>query len=120
MIFVAFAYYRAFWDNHVVEKNQQWGFFFLLYNENNPKNILRFIKSIYLCSPLIITTIGSIAQLVQSTCLTSRGSQVRTLLLPQKNRSRVKRDSGHSRSVFLWSSSNRSGSEGCESHSGSI
>jgi hypothetical protein len=28
--------------------------------------------------------IGSIAQLVQSTCLTSRGSQVRTLLLPQK------------------------------------
>ena len=27
---------------------------------------------------------GSIAQLVQSTCLTSRGSQVRILLLPQK------------------------------------
>ena len=30
--------------------------------------------------------IGSIAQLVQSTCLTSRGSQVRSLLLPHKER----------------------------------
>ena len=29
---------------------------------------------------------GSLAQLVQSTCLTSRGSQVRTLLLPPKSR----------------------------------
>ena len=33
---------------------------------------------------------GSIAQLVQSTCLTSRGSQVRTLLLPPQNQALTK------------------------------
>ena len=39
--------------------------------------------SVYICAPFERN--GSIAQLVQSICLTSRGSQVRILLLPQKS-----------------------------------
>jgi uncharacterized protein len=38
---------------------------------------------VYICAPFERN--GSIAQLVQSICLTSRGSQVRILLLPQKS-----------------------------------
>ena len=38
------------------------------------------LKLVFIFAP----SLGSIAQLVQSTCLTSRGSQVRTLLLPQR------------------------------------
>lgn len=64
------------------------------------------IKSAYICSPIIIQAVverGSIAQLVQSTCLTSRGSQVRTLLLPQKKN--VKSDSGSRSFCFDGSAS---------------
>jgi DNA ligase-associated metallophosphoesterase len=39
---------------------------------------------VYICAPFERN--GSIAQLVQSICLTSRGSQVRILLLPRRNR----------------------------------
>jgi hypothetical protein len=45
----------------------------------------------YLCTPI---TEGSIAQLVQSICLTSRGSAVRARVLPQKT--------SHLSEVFLF------------------
>ena len=51
-------------------------------NKTEPQIYMEFILpeifSPYLCSPLN----GSIAQLVQSICLTSRGSAVRTRVLP--------------------------------------
>ncbi len=40
--------------------------------------------TLHLCSPLGKQGIGSLAQLVQSICLTSRGSGVRIPQLPQK------------------------------------
>jgi hypothetical protein len=50
-------------------------------NENNfKKKVCRKENDTYLCSPL--NRVGSIAQLVQSICLTSRGSAVRTRVLP--------------------------------------
>ncbi len=55
-------------------------FFMLQKSEKN------FAKTIHLLS--LHSRNGSIAQLVQSICLTSRGSAVRTRVLPQKFKSR--------------------------------
>ena len=48
---------------------------------------------------------GSIAQLVQSTCLTSRGSAVRSRVLPQNNESRILRDFFMASAYILYSKS---------------
>ena len=57
-------------------------------SEKIAKKIWRFRNIAYLCNPeqqkCIRDALGSIAQLVQSVCLTSRGSGVRLPLLPQQ------------------------------------
>ena len=57
---------------------------------NKPEKICRITIVDYLCNPETKTGVlqsnGSIAQLVQSVCLTSRGSGVRLPLLPPPER----------------------------------
>ena len=48
-----------------------------LYLQNSSENICRFKKKPYLCIAFETRDIGRLAQLVQSICLTSRGSAVR-------------------------------------------
>ena len=56
-------------------------------------------KSFYLCSPEpSFKRLGSLAQLVQSVCLTSRGSGVRIPQLPQNN----KTDGSHSNEWLFY------------------
>ena len=62
----------------------------------------RLRKSAYLCNPKRHKphgTPGSIAQLVQSTCLTSRGSLVRIQLFPRKQKAKNNRPDGTKSSV---------------------
>ena len=48
-----------------------------LYLQNSSENVCRFKKKPYLCIAFETRDIGRLAQLVQSICLTSRGSAVR-------------------------------------------
>ena len=60
--------------------------------KNFCKKVCQFKKKIYLCSPKPCFRDGSLAQLVQSVCLTSRGSGVRIPQLPLND----KADESHS------------------------
>ena len=64
----------------------------LIFFEKNSKKIWRERNFPYLCNPkqqkgTVLKEFGSIAQLVQSVCLTSRGSGVRLPLLPLQKKS---------------------------------
>ncbi len=64
-------------------QNPAYGLQFFLLKKS--MKIWRYRTFMYICTPDCIgADKGSIAQLVQSICLTSRGSAVRTRVLPQK------------------------------------
>ena len=66
-----------------------------LYLQNSSENICRFKKKPYLCIAFETRDIGRLAQLVQSICLTSRGSAVRIRQRPlQNNESLEKKNFG--------------------------
>ena len=54
-----------------------------------PRNVCKFGKKPYLCIAFETRDIGRLAQLVQSICLTSRGSAVRIRQLPLKKQRKI-------------------------------
>ena len=76
---IIFAGFEKYFAPYTRSQPKKEAFFIenTLYLQNSSENICRFKKKPYLCIAFETRDIGRLAQLVQSICLTSRGSAVR-------------------------------------------
>ena len=86
---IIFAGFEKYFAPYTRSQPKKEAFFIenTLYLQNSSENICRFKKKPYLCIAFETRDIGRLAQLVQSICLTSRGSAVRIRQRPQTSRS---------------------------------